>query len=147
MFGAGGLQVALSGLALGGLALFDGLSWQAALVIGLGLAFSSTGLAGDAFGVVTAMFYAGYLLAVKGLRDRGESTPYLMAVTTTVTAIVLLPVALGTGEPLIPLSQVDRIVAIGSDGMMAAIQLARHGALAPYLNPGHRAIASINSWS
>jgi len=42
VFGAGGLQVAVSGLALGGLALLDGLSWQAALVIGLGLAFSST---------------------------------------------------------------------------------------------------------
>lgn len=42
VFGAGGLQVAISGLALGGLALMDGLSWQAALVVGLGLAFSST---------------------------------------------------------------------------------------------------------
>src|SRR5262249_58419414 len=68
------------------------------------LAFSSTGLVGDALGVVTAMFYAGYLLAVKGVRDRGESTLYLMAVTTTVTAILLLPVALGTGEPMIPRS-------------------------------------------
>ncbi len=42
VFGAGGLQVAISGLALGAIALMDGLSWQAALVIGLGLAFSST---------------------------------------------------------------------------------------------------------
>lgn len=42
VFGAGGLQVALTGAALGGLALLGNLSWQAALVIGLGLAFSST---------------------------------------------------------------------------------------------------------
>lgn len=42
VFGAGGLQVAASGLVLGGLALLDGLAWQAALVIGVGLAFSST---------------------------------------------------------------------------------------------------------
>src|SRR5215510_4769156 len=44
-----------------------------ALLVHASLAFSSTGLLGDALGVVTAMFYAGYLLAVKGLRDRGES--------------------------------------------------------------------------
>ncbi|HJY77862.1 MAG TPA: DMT family transporter [Burkholderiales bacterium] len=75
-----------------------------ALLVHTSLAFSSTGLVGDALGVVTAMFYAGYLLAVKGVRDRGESTLYLMAVTTTVTAILLLPVALGTGEPMIPRS-------------------------------------------
>jgi len=75
-----------------------------ALLVHTSLAFSSTGLVGDAAGVVTAMFYAGYLLAVKGLRDRGESTLYLMAVTTTITAILLLPAALGTGEPMIPRS-------------------------------------------
>ena len=40
---------------------------------------------------------------------------------------------------------VDRIVAIGSNGMMAAVQRARSGALKPFLNPNHQAIASINS--
>jgi len=39
----------------------------------------------------------------------------------------------------------DRIVAIGSDRMMAAVALARHGVLAPYVKPGHRGIGSINS--
>jgi NADPH-dependent glutamate synthase beta subunit-like oxidoreductase/NAD(P)H-flavin reductase len=39
----------------------------------------------------------------------------------------------------------DRIIAIGSDGMMAAVARARHGVLAPYLKPGHHAIGSINS--
>jgi drug/metabolite transporter (DMT)-like permease len=74
------------------------------LLVHTSLAFSSTGLVGDALGVVTAMFYAGYLLTVKGLRDRGESTLYLMAVATTITTILLLPIALGTGEPMIPRS-------------------------------------------
>ena len=37
------------------------------------------------------------------------------------------------------------MIAIGSDGMMAAVAQARHGILAPYLKPGHAAIASINS--
>jgi NADPH-dependent glutamate synthase beta subunit-like oxidoreductase/NAD(P)H-flavin reductase len=48
-------------------------------------------------------------------------------------------------EPEIPLSSVDRLVVIGSDAMMHAVQRARHGMLAPYLKHGHKAIASINS--
>jgi NAD(P)H-flavin reductase len=51
--------------------------------------------------------------------------------------------ALGSVE--IPLDAVDRIIAIGSDGMMNAVAAARHQGLAPYFRPGHRAIASINS--
>ena len=42
VFGAGGLQVLLTGVVLGAIALALGLSWKAALVIGLGLALSST---------------------------------------------------------------------------------------------------------
>ena len=42
VFGVGGLQVVLSGAALGLLAHAAGLSWSAALVVGLGLALSST---------------------------------------------------------------------------------------------------------
>jgi NADPH-dependent glutamate synthase beta subunit-like oxidoreductase/NAD(P)H-flavin reductase len=48
------------------------------------------------------------------------------------------------GQP-INFSACDRIIAIGSDKMMAAVTAARHGVLAPYLNPDHRAIGSINS--
>lgn len=68
------------------------------LLVHTSLEFSPTGLAGDALGVVTAMFYAGYILAVKGLRDRGQTTLHLMAATSTITAILLLPVAIATGE-------------------------------------------------
>ena len=49
------------------------------------------------------------------------------------------------GEPLVPLPTVDRIIAIGSDRMMAAVKAARHGVLAPFLKPDHVGIASINS--
>jgi drug/metabolite transporter (DMT)-like permease len=83
------------------------------LLVHTSLAFSSTALAGDALGVVTAMFYAGYILAVKGLRDRGETTLHLMAVTSTVTAILLLPVALATGEPFLPASPAGWAVLLG----------------------------------
>jgi drug/metabolite transporter (DMT)-like permease len=75
-----------------------------ALLVQSSLGFSSTGLLGDAFGVVTAMFYAGYILAVKGLRDRGETTLHLMAVTSTITAIFLLPAALASGDAMLPAS-------------------------------------------
>ncbi len=43
------------------------------------------------------------------------------------------------------LADVSRIIAIGSDRMMRAMRDARHGVLAPYLNPNHEAVASINS--
>ncbi|MGZ5882204.1 MAG: FAD-dependent oxidoreductase, partial [Xanthobacteraceae bacterium] len=49
------------------------------------------------------------------------------------------------GPASIPLGEVDRVVAIGSDGMMAAVKRARQGILAQHLKPGHKAIASINS--
>jgi NADPH-dependent glutamate synthase beta subunit-like oxidoreductase/NAD(P)H-flavin reductase len=45
----------------------------------------------------------------------------------------------------IPLEQVDRIIAIGSDGMMNAVAEARRARLKHYFQPDHRAIASINS--
>jgi NADPH-dependent glutamate synthase beta subunit-like oxidoreductase/NAD(P)H-flavin reductase len=49
------------------------------------------------------------------------------------------------GEQTIPFHACDRIIAIGSDKMMAAVASARHTVLAPYLSPRHRAIGSINS--
>ncbi len=49
------------------------------------------------------------------------------------------------GAAPIPLSAVDRLIAIGSDGMMKAVQQARHTVLRPYLKPDHHAIGSINS--
>ncbi|AMV38272.1 Glutamate synthase [NADPH] small chain [Planctomyces sp. SH-PL62] len=49
------------------------------------------------------------------------------------------------GDVTIPMDQVDRLVVIGSDGMMRGVQQARHSILRPYLRPDHRAIGSINS--
>jgi len=49
------------------------------------------------------------------------------------------------GEQQIEFSKTDRIIAIGSDKMMAAIAAARHAVLRPYLKPTHTAIGSINS--
>jgi hypothetical protein len=44
-----------------------------------------------------------------------------------------------------PAPRRERIIAIGSDRMMNAVQEARHGVLAPLLDPRHLAIGSINS--
>jgi NAD(P)H-flavin reductase len=49
------------------------------------------------------------------------------------------------GEQAIAFADVDRIVVIGSDRMMAAVTAARHGVLKPYLKEHHLAIGSINS--
>jgi len=49
------------------------------------------------------------------------------------------------GEQPVPFRDCDRIIAIGSDRMMAAVASARHNVLAPYLSRSHRAIGSINS--
>ncbi len=49
------------------------------------------------------------------------------------------------GAQAIALSDCDRVIAIGSDKMMAAVAAARHNVLAPYMKPTHQAIGSINS--
>ncbi len=49
------------------------------------------------------------------------------------------------GEQAIPFSAADRIIAIGSDKMMAAVARARHDVLKPHLKSCHHAVGSINS--
>ncbi len=49
------------------------------------------------------------------------------------------------GEQPVSMTETDRIIAIGSDRMMAAVGAARHNQLQPYLKAGHFAIGSINS--
>lgn len=84
-----------------------------ALLVHSSVRLASGGLLGDAFGVVTAFFYAAYLLAVKGLRDRGSATLFIMAVTSTITTFVLLPVALATGERMLPTSAAGWLDLVG----------------------------------
>jgi hypothetical protein len=49
------------------------------------------------------------------------------------------------GDTPVKMQDVDRIIAIGSDRMMAAVGQARHMVLKPYLKAQHEAIGSINS--
>lgn len=58
----------------------------------------------------------------------------------------LLAYGKGNFNPIsVPLGSVDRMIVIGSDGMMAAVNKARKGPLAPYLKKDHLAWGSINS--
>jgi drug/metabolite transporter (DMT)-like permease len=69
-------------------------------------------LIGDALGVVTAMFYAGYQLTVTKLRAR-IATSTIMAWSGLVTAVILLPVALLSGEQMLPVTAMGWVKLVG----------------------------------
>lgn len=56
---------------------------------------------GDFLGVVTALFYGAYQLTVTQARAR-STTAVIMAWSALVTTVVLLPVALASGEQILP---------------------------------------------
>lgn len=64
----------------------------AAVLMGDSLQLDRAHLAGDALGLLTAVFYGGYILTVSRLRRRC-STLRVMAVSTLVSACLLLPMA------------------------------------------------------
>lgn len=63
------------------------------LLLGLSADLSPRHLAGDLFCLAASAFYAGYLIVVMRLRGR-LSTATLLAMTTTASALILLPMAL-----------------------------------------------------
>src|SRR6185503_7331876 len=66
-----------------------------------------------AIAAFTAIFYAGYFLAIKVARDAGASTARLMAWSTTITAAVLLPIALAAPQPFLPATGSGWLVLVG----------------------------------
>ncbi|HKD19966.1 MAG TPA: FAD-dependent oxidoreductase [Thermoanaerobaculia bacterium] len=81
--------------------------------------------------------------------DRGEAIPARRSSDHSfVGNIVEAMLAYATGklgDTAIALSDVERMIVIGSDRMMAAVARSRKTVLAPYLRPDHVGIASINS--
>ena len=73
------------------------------LMVGSSLQISLQRLWGDALGFITTMFYAGYILAVKRLRDDFSTAP-IMAWGSTVTALALFLITLLSGEHFLPVS-------------------------------------------
>jgi drug/metabolite transporter (DMT)-like permease len=86
----------------------------AGMIVLLGGDFHAGGseLFGDFLGVVTAMFYASYQLAVTRLRSRA-GTAAIMAWSGLVTAAALLPVALASGEQFLPVTGAGWLKLIG----------------------------------
>jgi drug/metabolite transporter (DMT)-like permease len=75
----------------------------AIILMGRSFSLSHTNLLGDALGLVTACFYAGYIVAVGRLRAR-FSTSAIMAWSGLFTTAALLPLAMLAGESLIATS-------------------------------------------
>lgn len=75
----------------------------AVLLVGSRMEFRTSHWRGDALAVITAGFYAGYLLTVKQLRVR-FSTPTIMAWSGIVSCGSLLLVAVLSNETLVPVS-------------------------------------------
>ena len=65
------------------------------------LSFGAERLWGDLLGIIMAIFYSGYIIAVKVLRS-SMSTSMLMAYSTLITSIALLGMTLLAGESIIP---------------------------------------------
>jgi drug/metabolite transporter (DMT)-like permease len=86
----------------------------AGMTILLGRDFQAGGGAvlGDFLGVVTAMFYGAYQLTVTRVRSR-TATSVIMAWSGLITAVALLPVALASGEQILPYSAVGWVKLAG----------------------------------
>jgi drug/metabolite transporter (DMT)-like permease len=71
------------------------------LLVGRGGRVPAEGLRGDALGLLTAVFYASYILAISRVRE-DFSTATVLAWSASAAAVVLLPLCLLTGEALLP---------------------------------------------
>ena len=71
------------------------------LLVGGDFRLRPEALVGDLLGLITAAFYAGYLVSIKNLRGR-FATVTIMARSGLVTGVALLPVALVSRETLLP---------------------------------------------
>lgn len=84
----------------------------ASILIGTSFHVSLRSLLGDTLDLVTAVFYAGYILAVKELR-RDFSSVTVLLWSSLVSAIVLLPISGVSGEGLLAFSARGWLVLIG----------------------------------
>lgn len=70
-------------------------------LIGSSFSISTDHALGDGLALVTAVFFGSYLLAIADLRARVDA-PRIMLWSSLVTAIALLPIALVSGEAILP---------------------------------------------
>ncbi|WP_448206824.1 DMT family transporter [Azospirillum sp. sgz302134] len=84
----------------------------AVVLMGRSLQLSPEHLFGDALGLLTAVFYGGYILSVGRLRAE-FSTATIMTWSGVITGAALLPIALLSGESLIAATATGWAVLIG----------------------------------
>jgi len=72
----------------------------------------ATSVSGDALGLLTAVFYGGYILSVKNVRG-SYSTARVMSWNMPVACVVLMAVALASGERLAPQTPRGWLVLVG----------------------------------
>lgn len=75
----------------------------AAILMGGSFQLNPDQLVGDALGIATAVFYSSYVLCVKRARQ-ALPTGYIMAMSAAISALILLPLAWGLAERLLPVS-------------------------------------------
>ena len=83
------------------------------VLVGPNFRVGGTRFMGDLLGAPTAIFYGSYLLAIKVARDAQSSTARIMAWSTTITALALLPVAWLSPQPYWPSSGTGWLVVLG----------------------------------
>lgn len=70
-------------------------------LVGPSFVLGGTHVVGDALGLLTAVFYAAYMLSIKRARE-STSTAILMALSTSVSIALLFPAALLSPQPMLP---------------------------------------------
>ena len=98
----------------------------AVMLVGAGFSMSTQTWFGDMLGIITAMFYAGYILSIKQARAQ-FATGTIMAWSGTVACLLLLPATLSFGETLIAptwqgwtiLIAIALICQVGGQGLIA----------------------------
>lgn len=83
------------------------------LLVGWNANLSAQSLKGDALGILSAIFYSGYLVSVKVARDRGLNTATLMFMSGVISSAILLPLAAVTGEVILPVTGQGWLVVLG----------------------------------
>ena len=83
------------------------------ILVGPNFAAGGTRFMGDVLAALTAVFYGSYMLAIKAARDAGDSTARIMAWSTTISAVALLPFAGLSPQPFWPSSASGWLAVLG----------------------------------
>ncbi len=110
------------------------------LLIGRDFRLDQRALLGDALSLITAFFYAGYLLSIKAARGR-FGTLVIMAYSGIVAALALFPLALFSGERLLPPTAHGWLVLLG---LALIVHAGGQGLIAYGLGRLPTAVASVS---